>query len=123
VSNDLKAVLDQAMTSTISRFVAALVPVLASVLGAGAYWLQNVAGINLQAHVAVAAAFVGTVVLGVLMTGWKWLEGRALFEKTATELAALYHLGQDHVDDTPKYVEAPKGVEVPTVPPGMQTEG
>jgi hypothetical protein len=112
MSNDIHDVIDSALTSGISRIVAALTPVLAAGIAAGLYWLQNTIGIDLQVDPAVAAAFVGTIVLGGCLLGAKWLEGRAQFERAATELAAAYQAGQQHVDSVG---EGPRAV-----PPGVR---
>jgi hypothetical protein len=86
--------IDAVLRSTISRLVAVLVPVLSGVLGAGLLWLQNAVGIDLQVDPAVAAAFIGTIVLGGCLVGLKWLEGRAQFEAAALELKKLHELGK-----------------------------
>jgi hypothetical protein len=109
MSNDMQELIDNALSSGISRVVAAIVPVLSGVLAAGLLWLQNAVGIDLQVDPAVAAAFVGTIVLGGCLVGLKWLEGRAQFEKIAAELAAAYQAGQTHIDQAG-----------PPVPPGVQ---
>ena len=92
--NDVIDTIHDALASYISRIVAALTPVLAGVLGAGLYWVQDAIGIDLQVDPAVAAAFIGTVVLGAALMGLKWLEGRAGFEKAGAELLALHEAGK-----------------------------
>lgn len=107
--------IDAAMSSGISRLVAALAVPLAAVVAAVFYWLQNAVGIDLQEHVAVATGFVSTIILGAALTAAKWLEGRKEFEKIALELLAAYHAGSTHIagggGDMP---------EEPVVPPGVR---
>lgn len=114
MSNDIHDVIDSALTSGISRVVAALTPVLAAGIAAALYWLQNVIGIDLQVDPAVAAGFVGTIILGGCLLGAKWLEGRAQFERISAELAAAYQAGQQHVD------AATAGEGPRAVPPGVR---
>jgi hypothetical protein len=91
-------VIDAALRSTISRVVAALTPVIAAALGALFYWLQDAVGIDLQVDPAVAAAYVGTVVLGFAFMGLKWLEGRAAFERAALAVKEAERLGSDFTE-------------------------
>lgn len=112
---DVLDTINDAMSSYISRIVAAATPVLAGVLGAGLYWLQNAIGIDLQVDPAVAATFIGTIVLGAVLAGLKWLEGRAGFEKAATELLVLHTAGQDAAGS----FGDGSGAGDPVVPPGI----
>ncbi len=74
-------VVHDALTSVIGRVVAALTPVLAGLLAAVLFWVQDAVGIDLQVDPAVAAAFIGTIVLGGCLTGLKWLENRGHWER------------------------------------------
>ncbi|HEY3020989.1 MAG TPA: hypothetical protein VGJ32_12400 [Solirubrobacteraceae bacterium] len=105
--NDPMEIIDQALRSTIGRVVAALTPVLAAAIGAAALWLQNVIGIDLQVDPAVAAAFIGSIILGGCLLGLKWLEGRASFEKIAMEILAAYEAGNQAVRDQAVATEEP----------------
>ncbi len=107
--NDLLAQLESQVNSNVSRVVAfALTPILTTAAGAGAYWIQNVVGVDLQKHVAVAVGFVVAVAGGTALAILKWIENRGLFEKAAVELIHLYHLGTGQPDGPPP----------PPVPPG-----
>jgi hypothetical protein len=86
-------VVHDALTNTISRVVAALTPVIASVIAAVLYWLQDAVGIDLQVDPAVAAAFVGTLILGACLTAFKWLEGRAAWERAVAAGTELHRTG------------------------------
>jgi apolipoprotein N-acyltransferase len=97
---DVLDTVHDALTSYISRIVALATPILAGALGAGLYWLQNAIGIDLQVDPAVAATFIGTIVLGAVLAGLKWLEGRAGFEKAATELLVLHEVGKAAANET-----------------------
>lgn len=122
-----------ALESQISRIVAALTPVLAGLIGALLLWLQNVLGIDLQVDPAVAAAFVGTIILGGCLTGLQWLRGRALYESTALRVAALHAAGAsamdefETVDPNDPDGEGTKDVmgpgDEPVVPPGLSDAG
>lgn len=112
MNNDVKDVVDKALTSTISRVVAALTVPISAVIAAVLLWFQNSIGIDLQVDPAVAATFVGTIVLGGALLGVKWLEGRAAFEKVAGEIALAFHVG----DAANSSVDEPTG----TVPPGLE---
>jgi len=106
---DLLELVDKALSSQISRVVTLLTPLLAGVLGVALYWVQDAIGIDLQVDPAVAASFIGTIVLGAALTGLKWLPGRASFEKAALEMATLHHAGQ---------AQAASDAD-PSVPPGL----
>lgn len=111
---DQASIIDRAMSSGISRLVAALAVPLASVVAAILYWVQDAIGIDMQIDPAVAAGFVGTIILGAALTAAKWLEGRKEFEKIAMELLAAYHAGAMHVDSSGG------GGDEPITPPGVK---
>jgi hypothetical protein len=111
---DQHAVIDGALSSGISRIVAALAVPVAAVVAAVLYWLQDALNVNLQVDPAVATGFVSTIILGAALTAAKWLEGRKEFEKIAMELLAAYEAGSTHVDSG-------GGGETPVVPPGVRS--
>ncbi len=86
-------VVHDALTSVIGRVVAALTPVIAGLLAAALFWVQDAVGIDLQVDPAVAAAFIGTIVLGGCLTGLKWLENRGHWERAVLEGEKLHEKG------------------------------
>ena len=111
-SND---VVHDAATSTIGRAVAALTPVLASAMAAILYWLQDTLGIDLQVDPAVAAAFVGTLILGACLTAFKWLENRGAWERAVVLGEGLHAAGRGSVPQ-PGATSPVPGQRKPTTP-------
>jgi sulfite exporter TauE/SafE len=94
---------DDVVTNNVGRIVAfVLTPILLPGVGAVAFWLQNVIGIDLQQYTAVAVGFVVSVVTGCALVAYKWLENRGAWEKGVAELEALYHAGQQAIEQQPK---------------------
>lgn len=87
-------IIDAALRSTIGRVVALLTPLLATAFGLLAFQIQKWLGIDLQQYTAVAASFVASVILGGMLLGLKWLEGRARFEAAALAVAHAAAVGQ-----------------------------
>lgn len=87
-------IVDAALRSTIGRVVALLTPVLATGFGLLAFKIQEWLGIDLQQYTAVAASFVASVILGGMLLGLKWLEGRARFESAALAVAHAAEVGK-----------------------------
>lgn len=87
-------IVDAALRSTIGRVVALLTPLLATGFGLLAFQIQKWLGIDLQQYTAVAASFVASVILGGMLLGLKWLEGRARFESAALAIANAAEVGK-----------------------------
>lgn len=80
--------LAKALESKIARYVALiLTPILLPLIGAAAIWLEKNIGVHVDP--VVATGYVVTVVGGVALAIYKWLEGRAHFEQQALN-ATLY---------------------------------
>jgi hypothetical protein len=130
--NQNTSLLDSVFTSYIGRIVAfVLTPLLLPIVGAVAYWVQNVIGIDLQAHVAIATGFIVSVVAGTALAIYQWLRNRGIFEKTVLELHHLYEAGNQLIAQeqtkSPTNLTRPgalqTGDDVPTTAPlGMQGE-
>jgi type IV secretory pathway VirB2 component (pilin) len=83
---------NKALESKVGRFVAGIVIPLALPLAtAVSYYLQKWFGLKLAA--GPLAAYLGTVVAGLAITGYKWLEGRSQWERTVLEVSKLYEVG------------------------------
>jgi len=87
-------IIDAALRSTLGRVVALLTPLLATAFGLLAFQIQKWLGIDLQQYTAVAASFVASVILGGMLLGLKWLEGRARFESAALAIAHASEVGK-----------------------------
>jgi len=142
--NSVVDVVGDALTSQIGKLVAfVLTPLLTTFFTAGAYWLQNVLGIDVQEHVAVAVAYVTTIGVGVAGAAMVWLRNRGVFEVAVATTAQLHQQGlalqgeQDVEQGTtlapppsdrpltgkPRVPKTGVGDEErkPTVPPGMHS--
>jgi cell division inhibitor SulA len=84
--DDVLAVLLTSLQSNVGRYVAfILTPILLPLVGAAAYWLQNVVGIDMQDHVAAVTAFIVATVGGLAGVIITWLRNRGLHETAAAE--------------------------------------
>lgn len=75
--------------SIAAKVTTAVVAVLTPVIGALAFWLQDKLGIDMDP--AAAAAFVGSVVAGVALVGFRYLHGLDVWQR-------LTHFGADVLD-------------------------
>jgi hypothetical protein len=95
VADQFQALLDS-LQSNVGRYVAfVLTPILLPLVGAAAYWLQDVAGVDLQADPAVVTAYIVAVVgglAGVLIT---WMRNRGNHERAAVETLTVLKAGED----------------------------
>lgn len=83
-----------AAQSNIGRIVALFIPVFTAVVTAGAFWLQNVVGIDVQHYTGGAVAFITLVATSALGSGITWLRNRGKHEVAAVELAAAAKAGE-----------------------------
>src|SRR4051812_36178967 len=110
----------------VTRIVAfLLVPVLLPLSGSLVILAKNVLGLNLSA--GAVTGFVVSVVAGVALVGFKWLEGRKEWEQLetfgTTVLAARSTTGQAEVDRLDPELEA-RGADNPkTIPADVGDAG
>jgi hypothetical protein len=95
----------------IGRIVAfVLTPILLPLMGALAFWLQDVAGVDMDPE--VATGFVVSVVVGLALAVWQWLKNRGNWETQAENVLASLDAGVlEGVLDDP--VEDPEAEDVP----------
>lgn len=86
-----------AFESQIGKIVAfVLTPILAPLVGALAFWLQDKLGINMDP--AVAVGYIVTVVSAVAVAAGTWLHNRGKWEATVAETAALHDMASAEVE-------------------------
>lgn len=125
VEDQFQQLLDS-LQSNIGRYVAfILTPLLLPLVGAGALWLQNQIGFDIQSiggTPAVVGFIVSTVggLAAVLVT---WLRNRGNHEKAAVEALTLLKAGEDSArsiasgGDVAEPGPVPEGGEYPLVAP------
>jgi hypothetical protein len=90
------------LQSNIGRWVTfILTPILLPLVGAAAYWLQDVVGVNLKADPAVVTAYIVAVVGGLAAMVVTWLRNRGNHERQALEALTVMKAGEDHVAHHP----------------------
>jgi hypothetical protein len=99
-----------ALESNIGRIVAALTPILTAIVVAGAYWLQDVIGVDMQQHVEGLVAFLTLVGGSALAAAVTWLRNRGNWEKQVMETAALTQLGSEEALAAEARLESSGGV-------------
>jgi hypothetical protein len=92
--------LEEQLTSTIGRKVAALTALAAPIIAIACAWIQDKVGIDLDP--AAVTGVVTSTVVGITGAGATWLYNRGGFEKQAQRVVAFYLSGQDILkpDDT-----------------------
>ncbi len=81
------------LESNITRWVSGLVvPILLPVSTAVSYGLQKWLGFELSA--GSLSAYLGTIVAGVSIIAYRWVAGRADYEKGLLEIVKLHELGR-----------------------------
>jgi len=86
-----------ALESNIGRIVAALTPVFTAIVAAGAFWLQDVIGVDMQQYVPAVVAFVALVATSAFGSALVWLRNRGNWEKQVVETATLAKLGEQEL--------------------------
>lgn len=84
--------LDDVIRSNIAKVVAfVLTPILMPLAAAGANWAQDVLGLNLDG--AQLAAYLTAIVVGVALTAYAWLRGRAEWETAVVAVQKIHDVG------------------------------
>lgn len=86
-----------AVQSNIGRIVALFIPIITAVVTAGAFWLQNVIGIDVQHYVGGAVAFIVLIGTSVLASGITWLRNRGKHEVVVAENVVTLAAAQQEV--------------------------
>ena len=76
-----------------------LTPLLLPIAGAVSFWLQKKVGIKMDP--AEATGFVTSIVAGAGLVAYKWLEGRAAYDKTILEIYKFHQLGSSPAPQQP----------------------
>jgi hypothetical protein len=104
--------------SNAGRIVALGIPFLTAIITAGAVWLQNVIGIDMQKHVPEIVAFIVMVATSALASGVVWLRNKGHFEAAAAvgltnlHLTVLDHANRALPPASPAAPPAPQGQPV-----------